>query len=142
MSNHANPKIEVSWGELVDKITILEIKENRLTSPEALAGVRHELRLLQSAARDIASDPEIGRLKAELSEVNQELWQIEDDIRAREASRSFDARFIELARLVYTRNDRRAALKRRINQVTNSALVEHKQYTRYDGRVDRESGPP
>jgi capsule polysaccharide export protein KpsE/RkpR len=141
MPDPSNPKIEVSWGELIDKITILEIKESRLASPQALAGVRRELHLLQSAARDIASNPEVSELKTELSSVNQELWQIEDDIRAREASQTFDARFIELARLVYTRNDHRAALKYRINQVTNSAVVEHKQYTRYDGEPDREPGP-
>jgi hypothetical protein len=126
-----NPAIQVSWGELIDKISILEIKEQRLTSPEAIAHVRHELALLRAAARDMDASPRLGRLKDELRSVNEDLWQIEDDIRAREANGTFDERFIELARLVYIRNDRRAALKREINQATDSAIVEEKQYTGY-----------
>jgi hypothetical protein len=130
----SDPTIQVSWGELIDKITILEIKEQRLTSPEAVAHVRHELALLRSAARDLDASPRLNRLKHELRSVNEDLWRIEDDIRAREASGTFDDRFIELARLVYIRNDRRAALKREINQVTDSAIVEEKQYTGYSAR--------
>ena len=128
----ANPAVLVSWGELIDKVTILEIKERRLRSSEAIANVRHELAILRaSAPRAYANSPHLARLKEELNAINEGLWDIEDKIRAKEAAKSFDAEFIELARAVYFNNDKRAELKRRINRLMCSALVEEKQYTPY-----------
>ena len=121
--------IPVSIGELVDKITILEIKADRF-SGAALTNVTTELALLQRVLSD--SGVEIPcQLVADLSTVNQELWTIEDDIRAQEAAGDFGERFIELARSVYRCNDRRAGIKRRINAATGSNLTEEKGYAAY-----------
>ncbi len=126
-----SPLVPISWGELFDKITILEIKSDKLTSREALANVRHELASLAAIA-DKARHPGLGSLKAELRAVNEKLWQIEDDIRAKEAAKVFDDGFIALARAVYHSNDRRGAIKREINLLLNSELIEEKQYTAYE----------
>ena len=127
-----NPSVPVSWGELLDKITILEIKSERLTSEGALANVGHELAQLSSFAEKAQGlDPEIARLKNELKQINETLWQIEDDIRKKEAAKSFDAEFIRLAREVYRTNDARGRLKQQINALLKSALTEEKQYSQY-----------
>ncbi|MBF0304876.1 MAG: hypothetical protein HQL41_04410 [Alphaproteobacteria bacterium] len=125
--------VPISWGELLDKITILEIKAERMADAARLANVRHELDCLRAArdAADAAFGPEIERLMADLKEVNEALWEIEDGIRDREAEKDFGARFIELARAVYHTNDRRAALKRTLNALLGSALVEEKSYKDY-----------
>ena len=121
--------IPVSIGELVDKITILEIKADRF-SGAALTNVTTELALLQRVLSD--SGVEIPcQLIADLSTVNRQLWGIEDDIRAQEAAGDFGERFIELARSVYRCNDRRAGIKRRINAATGSNLTEEKGYAAY-----------
>lgn len=125
------PTVDVSWGELIDKITILEIKERRLVSAEALANVRKELAVLATAAAAAAAPPELAQLKTELRVINETLWDIEDRIRAKEAAGSFDAEFVELARSVYVTNDSRSRVKRRINEALKSELVEEKQYTPY-----------
>jgi len=125
------PTIEVSWGELFDKLTILEIKEQRLSSPAAVANVRRELAALRAAVAGVEPAAEIAALKAKLTEVNEKLWEIEDAIRAKEAAGAFDQGFVDLARSVYFNNDKRAELKREINTLLNSAFVEEKQYTRY-----------
>ena len=124
--------VPVSWGELVDKIVILEIKSERLTTPSALDNVRRELELLRRIANSI-TDPEgkLRVLKTALKVVNGSLWDIENQIREKEASRLFDQEFIELARSVYRNNDERGRLKREINLLLNSELVEEKQYTGY-----------
>lgn len=124
--------VEVSAGELVDKVTILEIKAERLSAAEALENVRRELASL-TAARDAAlpATPELARLCGELKAVNETLWQVEDDIRACERQRDFGPTFVELARAVYRTNDRRAALKRHINRLVGSRLVEEKSYAGY-----------
>lgn len=122
-------QIPVSVGELVDKITILQIKANQF-SGEALANVQRELELLEAVAAGCGV--ELPRNLVEgLSEVNQQLWTIEDAIREHEANSCFDARFIELARSVYRCNDQRAALKRQINNATGSHLIEEKGYAAY-----------
>ncbi|HEX3486218.1 MAG TPA: DUF6165 family protein [Micropepsaceae bacterium] len=127
-----NPSVLVSWGELIDKVTILEIKQERLTSETALANVRHELAQLSGLAQQAASlHPEIARLKSELKNVNERLWQIEDEIRDKEAAKSFDAEFIRLARAVYHNNDARGRLKQEINILLKSSITEEKQYSRY-----------
>jgi uncharacterized protein YukE len=127
-----NPSVPVSWGELLDKVTILEIKSERLTSKAALANVRHELEQLSSFAEKAQGlNPEIPRLKAELKTINETLWQIEDDIREKEAAKSFDAEFVRLARAVYRTNDARGRLKQEINALLKSAINEEKQYSQY-----------
>jgi peptidoglycan hydrolase CwlO-like protein len=127
-----NPSVPVSWGELLDKVTILEIKTERLTSESALKNVRHELAQLSPlTGKAEALHPDIVSLKAELKRVNQTLWQIEDDIREKEAQKSFDADFIALARAVYHNNDRRGRLKQEINKLLKSDITEEKQYSRY-----------
>jgi hypothetical protein len=119
----------VSAGELLDKISILEIKVARITDPAKAALARFELGQLAAIADEsIASTDEIAVLRDELKEVNETLWDVEDDIRRKEHAAAFDAEFVELARAVYVTNDRRAALKRRINEALGSAIVEVKEY--------------
>ena len=128
----SNPSIPVSWGELIDKITILEIKSERLTSKSALENVQRELSTLAALASEAQSlEPKLALLRAELKRVNETLWQIEDDIRAKEAQRTFDQDFIALARAVYHNNDRRGVLKQQINALLKSDIVEEKQYSPY-----------
>ncbi len=124
--------VPISWGELLDKITILEIKSERLTSPAGLANVRHELQALCEIAAGIADhEGRLAALKAALKTVNQALWDVENQIRAKEASKSFDQEFVELARSVYRLNDQRGLLKRELSLLLKSGLIEEKQYTPY-----------
>ena len=128
----ASPRILVSWGELIDKITILEIKNQRITNPGALANVVKELSSLSAeVAVQIKGNPALQELKNGLSGVNQKLWQVEDDLREKERSKQFDDEFISLARSVYRLNDERAAIKRQINDFLRSELVEEKSYKSY-----------
>src|SRR5579863_2095724 len=124
--------VEVSAGELVDKITILELKLEHIKDPVKLANVRleHERRMA-TFHEDLDECGALAALIQALKAVNGELWQIEDDIRAKERAQAFDAEFIALARSVYRMNDRRAALKREINQLQRSAIVEEKSYAAY-----------
>jgi len=124
------PVIPVSWGELIDKLTILEIKAERLRGEAALANVRRELDVLGAVAAT-ADARELAPLRQALAEVNGRLWQVEDEIRAKEAAKAFDAAFVKLARSVYRLNDERAALKRRINALLGSEIVEEKSYRDY-----------
>jgi len=126
-------KVEISNGELVDKVTILAIKLERLSSPEKRGNVRREYELLRQAMRHIGIS-EADPLFRELIAVNAALWDIEDDIRRKEARQEFDEDFIALARQVYFNNDRRAALKQRINRRTGSTIVEEKEYADYRPR--------
>ena len=122
----------VSPGELIDKLTILEIKSQRITDATKLANVRLELDVLtQCWARSPWGSADIGRDKADLLAVNERLWDIEDRIRDKERAKTFDAGFIELARAVYIENDQRAAIKKRINTALGSAIVEEKSYAAY-----------
>ncbi|MEJ0018416.1 MAG: DUF6165 family protein [Acetobacteraceae bacterium] len=126
------PLVPVSWGELIDKITILEIKADRLRSAEARAHVVHELGLLRAVLAERGAEPAgLAALRAHLAAVNRRLWDTEDAIRRKEAARSFDAGFIALARAVYTDNDERSRIKRSINVLLGSAIVEEKQYVGY-----------
>jgi len=123
------PRVPVSWGELIDKLTILEIKAARITNEAAHANVAHELSLIHEiAAPVLAGNDGIERLKTRLGAINEDLWQIEDRIRAKEAAAEFDTDFVALARAVYARNDARAAVKREINLRLKSELVEEKSY--------------
>ena len=126
----ATPVVPVSWGELFDKITILEIKVERLENPRALANVEKELGLLRQFT-DAVEHEDLEDLVTDLKAVNVDLWQIEDDIRELEREKIFDEDFIALARAVYRENDRRAALKRRINTALGSELTEEKSYKAY-----------
>jgi len=120
----------VSIGELLDKITILEIKLDKITDPIKLANVRNELTCLLNIVEGIELDKHlIAEPLQGLSLVNQQLWDIEDAIRIKEKLNEFDDDFIALARSVYKTNDRRAAFKREINVLLNSTLVEEKEYT-------------
>ena len=124
--------IPMSPGELLDKITILEIKSERMDDPEKLANVRTELDLLNGTWREaVAQDETVADIHARLKSVNEELWEIEDDIRDKERVREFDGRFIELARAVYYTNDRRADAKKELNTYLGSTIVEEKSYQDY-----------
>lgn len=125
------PKVPVAWGECIDKITILEIKERNITAAPALANVRRELEALSEIARPVLSRADVAALTDNLREVNQALWTVEDDLRDCEADGRFDATFIELARSVYKLNDKRARFKRHINDATASSIVEEKSYRDY-----------
>lgn len=124
--------VPVSFGELLDKMSILKIKLERISDPAKLANVRRELESLQ-VTWDHAEESKVdlGELLADLKKVNEQLWEIEDEIRDLEREKRFDERFIELARSVYITNDERARLKREINQALGSALVEEKSYADY-----------
>jgi len=124
--------VEIAPGELIDKITILEIKSERIADAGKLKNVRVELQVLE-AARDaaMAATAELADLTAQLKQVNEALWEIEDAIRDCERGQDFGPKFIELARSVYHSNDRRAALKRQINELLGSKLIEEKSYAAY-----------
>src|SRR5262249_47765018 len=123
-------QIETAAGELIDKISILEIKSERIADTGKLRNVRAELAALRQT-RDRAISPSwaLSKLADELKAVNERLWEIEDEIRACEQRSDFGPRFIELARSVYRENDRRAQLKRQINDLLGSRVVEEKSYT-------------
>ena len=127
-------RVPISPGELIDKITILEIKSERMTDVKKVANVRHELSLLTSTWQSSAyAAVDIRTEWAALKGINGALWTIEDEIRDKERDRQFDARFIELARAVYVTNDERAAVKRKINDKLGSKIVEEKSYAEYKG---------
>lgn len=124
--------VEVSLGEFLDKITILEIKSERIVDPEKLVNINKELQRLRDIWSSSAySDAEITKELDALRGVNLMLWEIEDEIREKEARQEFDARFIELARSVYFSNDKRAEIKRTLNTKLGSALHEEKSYSDY-----------
>jgi tetratricopeptide (TPR) repeat protein len=121
--------VDLSPGELIDKITILEIKNERIGDPAKLRNVRTELAGLRDArARAVNSSPELASLEAALRAVNESLWEIEERIRAHEKNHDFGAAFVALARSVYRENDRRAALKRKLNDLLGARVVEEKSY--------------
>lgn len=125
-------KVPVSPGELIDKITILQIKSSRMTDAMKVANVRAELALLESTWRDSAySTRDIDAERAALRGINEKLWDIEDRIRDKERIRTFDQEFIDLARAVYFTNDERAHVKREINTKLGSKIIEEKSYARY-----------
>jgi chaperonin cofactor prefoldin len=124
--------IPVSPGELLDKLSILEIKLERIDDQGKLINVRREHELLSRVWRESGlNDGEIDALRRRLREVNESLWEIEDAIRDEEREKRFGDRFVELARSVYLRNDERAALKKRVNEHLGSEIVEEKSYRDY-----------
>lgn len=125
------PHVPTSWGELIDKITILEIKVERLESESARANATHELGLLREIAGPVLARGQTAGLVERLKNLNQALWEIEDQIREHERSAIFDAAFIQLARSVYKTNDERGAVKRELNLALGSGLIEEKSYKPY-----------
>ncbi len=124
--------VPISPGELLDKISILEIKSERMKDEEKLSNVRRELALLNSTwSTRVAADDTVLRIHSELKNINEALWEIEDNIRDKERLREFDERFIELARSVYFTNDKRAAAKKALNVHLGSEIVEEKSYQDY-----------
>jgi hypothetical protein len=127
-----DPIVPVSWGELLDKISILEIKRVRLRSPGAVANAERELAALGPALMGLDAVPVgLAELRSALAGVNERLWTIEDRIREKEAQADFGASFVALARSVYRENDERGRIKRAINALLGSGLVEEKQYAAY-----------
>jgi len=124
-------KIEVSNGEIVDKITILKIKSEKITDEAKLENVNKELNALSPLLNEMGI-PESHSLFQELYGINSELWEIEDEIRLCEKAKRFDDYFVALARSVYFTNDRRFDVKKRINLKTESQFVEEKSYEKYD----------
>ncbi|MEN4904830.1 DUF6165 family protein [Luteimonas sp. TWI1416] len=124
--------VPVSFGELLDKISILQIKSERMTDAAKLANVRRELTALeQTWMAHPGAGHDIVRLRADLKAVNERLWDIEDEIRLKEKAQAFDADFVRLARSVYIENDERARIKKAINLALGSAYVEEKSYADY-----------
>jgi hypothetical protein len=127
MDNNDLPYIPVSIGELYDKITILEIKEARISDPTKVANVSQELKFLISVADRFRFDG-VGSVTQELKQVNEQLWEVEDAVRDHEKREEFGGEFVTLARSVYKLNDQRASLKKQINLLSGSRLVEEKSY--------------
>jgi hypothetical protein len=127
-----DPVIPVSWGELLDKVAILEIKRSRLRAPGAVAHVENELAALTPALAKLDPGPAgLAELRSALAAVNQRLWTIEDRIREKDALGDFGAEFVALARSVYRENDERGRIKQAINSLLGSGIVEEKQYSVY-----------
>ena len=127
-----SPQIPISWGELLDKITILQIKLENLTSKGALENVARDLKHLQYIFSQSCPDSiKPKQLKVELKKINQRLWDIEDEIRDKEKNKLFDDEFIQLARSVYITNDERSRIKRTINKIFGSEFIEEKSYSDY-----------
>lgn len=123
----------VSYGEILDKITILEIKATKITDAKKQKNVKHELTLLlETWNQKVQITDELADLKQQLKAVNQSLWNIEDNIRIKESKKEFDDEFIQIARSVYYENDKRAAVKKQVNLVLGSELVEEKSYKNYE----------
>ena len=124
--------IPISPGELLDKITILEIKSDRIESSEKKANVDKELAMLSDVwSNSVTEDDDIKSMRSDLKSINEKLWDVEDDIRDEERNKCFEARFIELARSVYVVNDQRGDAKKRINVYLKSDIVEEKSYQDY-----------
>ena len=126
-------KIEVSIGELVDKLSILEIKLLNIKDPQKSSNVYKELETLNPHFQDLLDEYgiEMKNLYTKISKINKTLWDIEDSIREKESLEEFDEEFVELARSVYIVNDQRAAVKKEINLLTKSELIEEKSYSDY-----------
>ena len=123
------PEIPVSWGELLDKICILEIKKEKVSNETALLNITEEFEILNNfISNEILANSEVAKLRVELKAVNLNIWNIEAEIRIKEAANDFGDRFIDLARNTYLQNDNRASIKRKINEVLKSEIIEEKIY--------------
>ena len=133
----ASINVPISFGELIDKITILEIKSERITDEKKLENVQYELNKLivtlsYSITKDYETNKSFHSLRRKLKKINEIMWDIEDKVREKEAKNEFDEEFITLARNVYKTNDMRCAIKRQINLIFKSGMIEEKSYTKYD----------
>jgi hypothetical protein len=124
-------EVEVSVGELIDKLSILQVKKNKITQESKLVEVEKEYNILQSKANYYFQNEEILNMFNKLTTVNEKLWDVEDLLRKHEKNQNFDNEFIELARLVYYTNDERFSIKNEINKMTNSNIREQKSYEEY-----------
>lgn len=131
-SDNSKVTAEISIGELIDKITILQIKAENITDPAKIKNIHTELTTLTATLNTLVpKSPELDELTAQLLDINKQLWDIEDNIRDKERNKCFDKEFIEIARYVYYTNDDRCRVKRSINDLTGSRLVEEKSYAAY-----------
>ena len=126
-----NPKVSVSLGEVFDKITILQIKKDKIKDRNKLININKELNEIETVVEEHKNDKDILSFIKTLKNINLKLWEIEDKIRAKESLKEFDEDFIQLARSVYIVNDKRAEIKKEINLKTNSNLIEEKSYKKY-----------
>ena len=127
-----SPLIPISWGELFDKITILQIKSEKILSPNSLKNIDRELKQLKlTFDTAFAENSKALELADELRRINSKLWDVEDRIREKEKKKVFDNEFIQLARSVYIENDQRSVIKRKINKAFGSELIEEKSYSKY-----------
>ncbi len=125
-------KVEISSGELLDKITILEIKEERIPDKIKLGNIKVELEKLNKALQENSTPvSQVAHVKSELKSVNEKLWELEDEIRDFERKKDFGNSFIEAARNIYKFNDKRYSLKREINHLLNATIIEEKSYREY-----------
>lgn len=126
------PLLPIAWGEVIDKLTILEIKIEKIKSPDAQMNVKRELEIIENCIKStMRSLLDFAELKQQLSVVNRALWEVEDKIREKEHKKEFDDEFIQLARSVYIQNDERARIKKSINVLCRSYIVEEKSYISY-----------
>jgi len=131
----AEISVPVSFGELLDKISILQIKSERISDPAKLANIRAELSALEKTWMEHpAGGTDVAKLRLELKDINEQLWDIEDNIRLKDQAAEFDDAFVALARSVYQKNDTRARIKKDINLALGSVYVEEKSYKDYSGR--------
>ena len=127
-----NPLIAISWGELFDKVTILQIKSEKILSPDSLKNIDRELKQLRLTFDKAFKENSLAlELAEELREINSKLWDVEDQIREKEKKKVFDNEFIQLARSVYITNDQRSVIKKKINEAFGSELIEEKSYSNY-----------
>jgi hypothetical protein len=125
-------KVEISNGELLDKLTILRIKQEKIKEEEKLININNEILELEPLYLKILEKRDVSGLFLSLLEVNTEIWAIEDSIRENERNKDFGGSFISLARSVYFQNDKRASIKKQINLETGSFLIEEKSYSDYE----------
>ena len=124
-------KIEISNGELLDKLSILSLKLRHITDEDKLKNIKAETSILTPLCQEFLQNSSVYTLYQELVDVNTKLWDIEDKLREHETKMEFNKKFIEMARLVYITNDRRADIKKQINIITESTIVEEKSYSNY-----------
>jgi hypothetical protein len=124
-------KVPVSIGELIDKLSILQVKKTKITNQEKLVYINKEFELLYNMSSFYLEDEEVSNSYHKLVEVNSKLWEIEDELRINEINKTFDSSFIRLARQVYHTNDERFSIKNKVNELTDSEIREQKDYVEY-----------
>jgi hypothetical protein len=125
-------RVPISNGELIDKITVLQIKSEKIKDEAKLKNIKKELKMLEKLFETNLKDKDVDPLFTRLKEINLKLWEIEDRLREKERKKEFDSEFIELARGVYYTNDERSRIKKEIDRLTGSQITEEKSYEKYD----------